>query len=331
MVTDFEHLPPGSDDRLGLARAWLAGLSGQIAPEWRPIVGDASYRRYFRVTVDGQSRVLMDAPPDLEHSGAFVDVGRRLRAAGLHAPEILHSNLDEGFLLLEDLGDDLYRDMISRETVQPLFDDAFRALAVMARAVSPAGLPVYDRELFGRELGWFTGYYLGRHRGHGLDKARQSGWQAFCNELISTANEQPQVFVHKDIHSSNLMRTSRNNPGIIDFQDAVRGPLTYDFVSLIWDRYVAWPRDLLERWMEQFRRMVAPNTDPADWVRWCDLMGLQRNLKIVGRFALLRYEQDRQGYVEMIPRFYGYVLDVLALYPEFSAIREWLESDACAP
>ncbi len=201
----------------------------------------------------------------------------------------------------------------------------------MAREVSPEGLPAFDRELYGREMGWFTGFYLGRHRGCSLDTAQQLRWQDFCESLISAAMEQPEVFVHKDVHSCNLLRTVDNSPGIIDFQDAVRGPLTYDFVSLVWDRYIAWPRDRLVQWMEQFRRLVNPGIDPGDWVRWCDLMGLQRNLKIVGRFALLFHDQGRRGYVEMIPRFYSYVLDTLAIYPEYDGIRRWLKSDACAP
>jgi len=331
MAESVQHPRQADDARLEEARAWLAGNFSGIEPGWQPVTGDASFRRYFRVRVDGRSRILMDAPPDLEDSAPFVDVDNRLRTAGLHAPEILLADLDKGFMLLEDLGDDLYRDLLTPVTVQPLFDDAFQALAVMARDVSPAGLPAYNRELFCRELGWFTGFYLGRHRGYGLDKEQQREWQNFCEALVASAMEQPQVFVHKDVHSSNLLRTARDNPGIIDFQDAVYGPLSYDFVSLVWDRYIAWPRPLLERWMEQFRLLAAPGIDSVQWRRWCDLMGLQRNIKIVGRFALLRHEQGKQGYVEMIPGFYGYILDVLTLYPEFARVLNWLERDSCAP
>jgi hypothetical protein len=127
------------------------------------------------------------------------------------------------------------------------------------------------------------------------------------------------------------MKTTFNSPGIIDFQDAVKGPLTYDFVSLAWDRYIRWPRPQLEGWMEQFRLLVSPETDPQTWVYWCDLMGLQRNIKIVGRFALLRHVQEKHGYIEMIPRFYQYILDVLPRYSQFSEITDWLRSEECAP
>jgi aminoglycoside/choline kinase family phosphotransferase len=331
MAPPSEQTTQSRNDRLDQARAWLAGQFKEIDPAWEPVTGDASYRRYFRVAVEGQSRILMDAPPGLENSATFVDIDRRLRAAGLHAPEILLADLDSGFMLLEDLGDELYRDLVTPDAVQPLFDDAFRALAVMAREVPPDGLRAYDREMFCRELGWFTGFYLGRHRHFGLDKAWQKSWQAFCETLVASAMQQPQVFVHKDVHSCNLLRTRYNNPGIIDFQDAVTGPLSYDFVSLVWDRYIAWPRSLIEKWMEQFRQLIDPAIDPARWVRWCDLMGLQRNIKIVGRFALLRYEQGRKGYIEMIPEFYGYILEVLSLYPEFAGVRDWLEDPQCAP
>jgi aminoglycoside/choline kinase family phosphotransferase len=330
-MADSSRHRQANDARLEQARAWLAEHFSDPGGGWQPVTGDASHRRYFRVSVKGASRILMDAPPKLEDSAPFVDIDRRLRAAGLHAPEILLADTDAGFVLLEDLGDALYRDLITQDSVQPLFDDAFRALAVMAREVPHAGLPAYDRVLYCRELGWFTGFYLGRHRGYGLDSDQQREWQAFCESLVASALAQPQVFVHKDFHSCNLLRTAGNSPGIIDFQDAVSGPLTYDFVSLVWDRYVTWPRARLERWMEQYRATVAPNIDPAAWVRWCDLMGLQRNIKIVGRFALLRYEQDKRGYLEMIPRFYGYILDVLSLYPELAAVRRWLEREPCAP
>lgn len=273
----------------------------------------------------------MDAPPQLEDSAPFIDIGKRLRACGLHAPEVFQYDLARGFLVLEDLGDDLYRDLLNADTVQELFGETFPALAVMARQVSDIGLPGFDEDLLHDEMNWFTDLYLARHKGLTLKYRQRKAWLGFCEELVAAAFEQPQVFVHKDVHSCNLMRTVANSPGIIDFQDAVKGPLTYDFVSLIWDRYIAWPRPQLEQWMEQFRLLVSPATDPEKWIYWCDLMGLQRNIKIVGRFALLRHVQEKHGYIEMIPRFYQYILDVLPRYPQFAEIDNWLRSEACAP
>jgi hypothetical protein len=148
--------------------------------------------------------------------------------------------------------------------------------------------------------------------------------------LIASATAQPQVFVHKDFHSCNLLRTPPG-PGLIDFQDALRGPLSYDLVSLLWDRYIAWPRERLEGWMEQARQRLGPGIEPAEWVRCCDWMGLQRNLKIVGIFARLHYRDGKRGYLEMVPRFFRYLLEVLPRYPEFRAFQGLLEQTECAP
>jgi aminoglycoside/choline kinase family phosphotransferase len=330
-MASLDPEPGGKDRRLQAARAWLREAHGSPGEDWRPVAGDASFRRYFRLNLRGCSRILMDSPPKLEDPAPFVDIAARLRGAGLHAPEVLDHDLAAGFLLLEDLGDALYRDLLGPETVDDLFSEALPALATMAREVPSDGLPDYSEALFGQELGWFTEYYLTRHRRHRWNASEQAHWQALCTRLVAAIGKQPRVFVHKDVHSCNLLRTRHNSPGIIDFQDAVRGPISYDFVSLIWDRYVPWPRPRVESWMEQFRQLVAPEVPSSDWVRWCDLTGLQRNLKIVGRFALLRYEQGKQGYVEMIPQFYGYVRDVLPRYPEFRAAARLLEDPACAP
>lgn len=331
-MTASRHGPAAKDDRrLALARRWLESHAGCVPDSWQPVAGDASFRRYFRVRVKGASRILMDAPPEIEDSAPFVDIAERLQAAGLHAPQILLCDLESGFLLLEDLGDALYRDLLNETSVDQLFGEAFAALAIMASRVSAEGLPDYGPELFHRELDWFTGYYLGQERAHRWNSAQTKRWNAFCQVLVASALEQPQVFVHKDVHSCNLLHTPGHSPGIIDFQDAVRGPVSYDFASLVWDRYIAWPRQRLEQWMDDFRQLAAPHVPRTTWTRWCDLMGLQRNIKIVGRFALLKHAQGKQGYVEMIPRFYGYLLDVLEHYPEFSDITDLLGAPECAP
>jgi aminoglycoside/choline kinase family phosphotransferase len=322
---------PEPDTRLAEARAWLAALSGQAAGDWSPIAGDASFRRYFRVGCDGSSQILMDAPPELEDSAPFVDIAARLRAAGLHAPEIFEADLERGFLLLEDLGNDLFRDLLNESTVDGLFCETFDALAVMARQVSCAGLPDFDPDTLRGELDWFTRYYLERERELSWDAHQIDVWEDFCSGLVDAAGAQPQVFVHRDVHSCNLLKVAENSPGIIDFQDAVRGPITYDFVSLVWDRYFTWPRERVENWMEQFRQRAAPDIAPHTWQRWCDRVGLQRNIKIVGRFALLKHQQGKDGYVQLIPRFYRHVLDVLSLYPEFEDIARQLGDPACAP
>ncbi len=319
------------DMRVVRARIWLGKEYSDVSPDWAAVTGDASYRRYFRGQVDGQSRILMDAPPEKENPAKFIDICARLRAAGLHAPEIFKYDLEQGFLLLEDLGDDLYRDLLTEQSVQPLFDQTFSALAVMAHEVDTSGLRGYDQDTLFDELNLFPDLYLIRHLDHRLTHRQRIAWFSFCQELVSAALEQPQVFVHRDIHSCNLLRTGENNPGIIDFQDAVCGPISYDFVSLIWDRYIHWPRQQLEQWMEQFRLLAAPEIEREQWIYWCDLMGLQRNLRIVGRFAQLEHSENKPGYVEMIPAFYRYVLDVLPRYPQFADVAEWIGSEPCVP
>ena len=265
---------------------------------------------------------------DQSHSSRFAP------ASGLRActpPKYWEMDLNQGFIMLEDLGDGLYRDLLTERSVQPLFDETFAALAVMATDVDSSGLPHYEEDTLHDDLSLFTDLYLVRHRNFLLPHRQRRAWMNFCDELVDAALEQPQVFVHKDIHSCNLFKTESKSPGIIDFQDAVLGPISYDFVSLIWDRYIPWPRNRLEAWMEQYRLMVAPEMAADKWIYYCDLMGLQRNLRIVGRFAQLQHSENKPGYIEMIPRFYQYVLDVLPRYPQFSDVAEWIGSEQCVP
>jgi aminoglycoside/choline kinase family phosphotransferase len=312
------------------AAAWAAAELGLGQVELRPVSGDASFRRYFRLAVPGRTLILMDAPPDREDSEPFVDIAQRLRAAGLRAPEIHCFDLQHGFGLLEDFGDTLYRDVLNEGTVDSLFPGLFAILEGMALRVDTRGLPHYGERLLQTELDLFPDWYLECHRKRPLDSNERLLWSEMCRSLIESAHQQPQVFVHKDFHSCNLLQTAEG-PGIIDFQDGVRGPVSYDFVSLLWDRYIAWPRERLAEWMEEIRPRLAPGMEREEWMRCCDWMGLQRNLKIVGIFARLNYRDGKQGYLEMIPRFYQYLLDILPRYPEFRSMRHLLEGPECAP
>ena len=273
----------------------------------------------------------MDAPPAQEDSRPFIDVAGRLQSAGLNAPEILHFDIANGFGILEDFGDRLYRDVIDPATAADVLPNLFDVLVRMARDVDPDGLPPYDPAFLQTELDLFTDWYLARHRNRPFSAAEQSVWRNVCALLIESAQDQPQVFVHRDFHSCNLMWRDGGPPGIIDFQDAMHGPLSYDFISLAWDRYIRWPREQLERWMADICPRIVPGLELEDWIIRCDLMGLQRNLKIVGIFARLRYRDGKRGYVEMIPTFYQYLLDVLPRYPELGDFLEILEDPSCAP
>jgi aminoglycoside/choline kinase family phosphotransferase len=319
------------DPRMSQAATWAAGTLGLAKVELEPVSGDASFRRYFRFCTGDRSIILMDAPPEKETSVSYVDIDRRLREAGLNAPEILHFDLDLGFGLLEDFGDTLYRDILDEQSVDELFPPLFTTLANMARNVSSSKLPGYDALLLQQEMELFPDWYLRVHKKRPFTSTERLLWNEICARLIHSAYEQPQVFVHKDFHSCNILRTDTGEPGIIDFQDGVSGPLSYDFVSLLWDRYIAWPRECLESWMKDFHGQLEPDCSLETWIRWCDLMSVQRNLKIVGIFARLKYRDGKEAYLDMIPRFYGYLLEVIPRYPEFHEFHELLGQAECAP
>ena len=318
------------DSRQQAAAIWAAKSLGLEQVRLEPVSSDASFRRYFRLQTDTRSIILMDAPPEKEDSAPFIDIAARLRCAGLKAPEILQFDLDQGLGLLEDFGDTLYRELLNENSVNNLFPGLFELLNGMARHVDTAGLPVYSEDALLQELDLFRIWYLELHRKRPLRSSELAAWENVCRLLVESALEQPQVFVHKDFHSCNLLQTM-DGPGIIDFQDGVRGPLSYDFVSLVWDRYIAWPRPRLEEWMKDIHAVLPVNCSIGEWVRYCDWMGLQRNLKIVGIFARLKHRDGKEGYVEMIPRFYRYLLDVLPRYPEFHTFQKMLEQNECAP
>jgi len=320
-----------NDPRLKQAAEWAADTLGLNPVELQPVSADASFRRYFRFSTGDRSVILMDAPPEKETSAPFVDIDRRLRQAGLNAPEIYHFDLDLGFGLLEDFGDTLYRDILDERSVDELFPHLFTSLVNMARNVNTDSLPGYAALILQQESELFPNWYLRVHKRRPFSPAERLMWNEICTRLIRSAYQQPQVFVHKDFHSCNVLQTPSGEPGIIDFQDGVSGPLSYDIVSLLWDRYITWPRKRLEIWMKDFHDQLEPDCDLETWIRWCDLMGVQRNLKIVGIFARLNYRDGKAAYLDMIPRFYGYLLEVIPRYPEFHEFHQLLEQAECAP
>ncbi len=322
---------PPADDRLDQALAWASAKLDEPIDAGVPVSGDASFRRYFRIGTRQGPLILMDAPPAAEDSRPFLDVAERLRNAGLGAPRVLHFDLDLGLGLIEDLGDRLVRDALSPATADRLMPILFDTLSRMASAVGHTGLPAYDDALLQQELDLFPDWYLERHRQRTLTPAERQTWDSACAVLRKSAGEQPRAFVHRDFHSCNLLLREGRDPGIIDFQDAVSGPLSYDFASLVWDRYIPWPRSRIEAWTDAVRLRLDPRLDADCWQRWCDLMGVQRNLKIVGIFARLRHRDGRDGYVEMIPRFYDYLREVLPAYPELADLARLLEDPSCAP
>jgi len=334
----MQHMPSSAplsnfpdDQRLAAALKWAApklpfSLEGVSA-----VSGDASFRRYFRLQGEARSLILMDSPNASEENRRFIDIDQRLRHGGAHAPEILASDPESGFLLLEDLGDTMVRHILHTNNADEIFPKLFELLQTMATQVDPTGLPDYNRDRLLTELELFPTWYLQKHKCLGIDCEDWDIWEELCTHLMASARQQPQVFVHRDFHSCNLLQLNDGAVGVIDFQDGLCGPVSYDFISLLWDRYITWPRSRLESWMEQFRLQVVPEINPEQWQRQCDFMGLQRNFKIVGIFARLHYRDGKAGYLEMIPRFWSYLLDVLPRYAETRPMLDLLERLKCAP
>jgi len=317
--------------RLEQLKFWLTSEAGLPACDITPASGDASFRRYFRVTLpDGGSRIAMDAPPEREDCRPFVAVARALRELGLNAPEIHAEDLEQGFLLLDDLGSCPYLDALRDEAaVERLYGDALSALVVIQACGPRGGLPPYDRKLLLSEMALFRHWLLGEKLGLELTPAEGFMLDAAFDLLADNALEQPQVCVHRDYHSRNLMVTPSPNPGILDFQDAVIGPVTYDLVSLLRDCYIRWPRERVEEWaMGYFHLAVQSGVlrpeDEGNFLRWFDLMGIQRHLKAAGIFARLDRRDGKPGYLKDIPRTLGYIVEVAASYPELKPLGRFV-------
>lgn len=320
---------PADARRTELAQ-WLTD-DLKLAPEdLAPASADASFRRYFRVRARGTSYIAMDAPPGKEDLGPFVTVARALGAIGVHVPSVLHENRAQGFLLLSDLGSTHYLAALAAGAdPDRLYADAAEALlTIQAKGGAAArALPPYDAKFLDREIQLFPEWFLARHLGVEPDAELIA---AVSKRLVTAALEQPQVFVHRDYHSRNLMVTPSNNPGVIDFQDAMHGALTYDLASLFKDCYIVWPRERVLEWLRRYRaRLVAhglpAGAHDAEFIRWFDLIGVQRHLKVLGIFARLWYRDGKPGYLRDLPTVLNYVTEAAASYPELEDLAEYLE------
>lgn len=319
------------DARKAELSRWLTDHCGVHDGTLEPASGDASFRRYFRLRDRGESYIAVDAPCDREDSRPFVRVANWLVAWGLNAPQVLEADLEQGFLLLNDLGIRHYLDVLEASSAERLYRDALNALAVMqARGAAVAKeIPPYDETLLRTEMGLFDEWYLGRHLAVTLTACQRDTLANAHQLLVESALAQPRVFVHRDYHSRNLLITEQNNPGILDFQDAVWGPLTYDLVSLLRDCYIAWPADQVQRWALGYRELalrsgVVSACDEEEFLRWFDWMGIQRHLKASGIFARLNYRDGKPGYLKDIPRTLGYIEAVSAAYPELQDFHQLL-------
>ncbi|MCQ4312575.1 phosphotransferase [Pseudomonas stutzeri] len=330
---------PQHDQRLLDLNAWLKPRLSELfarrgwgeAPD-APLVpasSDASFRRYFRWEAEGRSFILMDAPPPQENCRPFVAVAALLAEAGVHVPAILAEDLERGFLLLSDLGRQTYLDVIDQANADELFADAIQSLLAFQAGPVPIPLPSYDEALLRRELQLFPEWYVQRHLGHSFSPAEQQAWERICRLLIDSALGQPTVLVHRDYMPRNLM-LSQPNPGVLDFQDAVIGPVTYDVTSLFKDAFLSWPEERVQGWLQGYwesaRAAGIPVQDSfAEFHRASDLMGLQRHLKVIGIFARICHRDGKPRYLSDVPRFFTYIETVLARRPELAELQQLLQ------
>lgn len=314
-----------NDERLGELMEWVARFDGFDDAQIDPASTDASFRRYFRVEGKG-TFIVMDAPPPQEDCAPFVQVAGFLEQMGLNSARVLKADLKRGFLLLSDLGSLQYLDAIKSrpESAALLYADAIEALLAMQSRGKPfqSALPPYDEKLLRLELSLFYEWLCRSHLGLRFSDADNEGWQRCCDVLVSSALSQRRVFVHRDYHSRNLMVTESGNPGILDFQDAVEGPLTYDLVSLLKDCYVKWPEEFIEDraldFYERLPRQQRNELNSREFMRAFDLMGVQRHLKAAGIFARLLHRDGKAGYLKDVPRTLSYIVDIAPQYVELA-------------
>ncbi len=316
----------------------MCSIEGLADANPQPASADASFRRYFRVQSPSQSFVAMDAPPAQEDCRPFIQVAGYLESMQLNAPRVLEANLEDGFLLLTDLGSVQYLAELKQnaDSSDTLYADALAALLVMqARGEAfQSLLPTYDDTLLRFELSLFRDWLCEKHLGIIFSDADDAHWRELCERLVINALDQPQVFVHRDYHSRNLMVTVDNNPGILDFQDAVEGPLTYDLVSLLKDCYVKWSEAQVAGWMQDYcdksRDAGLHSLSSGEFSRNFDLMGVHRHLKAAGIFARLNHRDGKPGYMRDVPRTLSYIVDLGTQYAELGFLVELIK-ERCLP
>ncbi|WP_415758917.1 aminoglycoside phosphotransferase family protein [Pseudomonas sp. LT1P18] len=325
---------PDQDVRLQHLKVWLDEQLAALFAEqgWGAVPpatltaasSDASFRRYFRWEGEGRSFVVMDAPPPQENCKPFVDIAFLLAKSGINVPKIYAEDLERGFLLLNDLGNKTYLDVIDSENADDLFKDALQALLAFQQLPMVAPLPSYDVALLRRELELFPEWYVKRELGIEFDSAQQMLWQNVTELLIDSALAQPKVLVHRDYMPRNLM-LSEPNPGVLDFQDAVYGPVTYDVTCLFKDAFLSWPEERVRGWLEAYWQQagdlgIPVQPDFEDFLRASDLMGVQRHLKVIGIFARICHRDGKPRYLGDVPRFFAYIDAVIARRPELAEL-----------
>ncbi|QBE64165.1 aminoglycoside phosphotransferase family protein [Pseudoduganella lutea] len=331
-------LSSDGDARLLQLKTWLQGLGIVDAASARPASADASFRRYFRVDVlpaaqaqYGATLVAMDAPPERENTAAFVKVDALLAEAGVSVPAIHAQDLEQGFLLLSDLGTTTYLQALNHDNAATLYAEALSALVNIQLRSQPGVLPEFDRAFMQRELDIFPEWYIGKHLATTLTDAQSAELQKVFDHIIATCMAQPQVFMHRDFHSRNLMWMDEKNPGILDFQDAVYGPITYDAASLLRDAYVSWDEELVLDWIIRYWQHAKAaglpvNKDFDAFYKDFEYMALQRHLKILGLFCRLNYRDGKPLYLGDLPTVMEYVRRTANRYRELKPLVKLLDA-----
>lgn len=317
-----------SDHRLAIVQEWLAAQIGSASFSLEPASEDASFRRYFRVAREARTWIVMDAPPEREDCRPFVRVAELMREAGLHVPEIIAQDVPRGLLLLSDLGTTTYLSALTRDNADRLFGDAIEALLLLQRASRPGVLPEYDEALLAREMALFPEWYVDRHLRLRLSVEETNALARINVLLVKNALAQRRVYVHRDFMPRNLM-VCEPNPGVLDFQDAVYGPVSYDIVSLFRDAFLSWEEERVRGWAKLYWHRAREAGLPVPGVfdtfyRDFEWMGLQRHLKVLGIFARINYRDGKPQYLRDTPRFLNYARAVCDRYTELAPLLSLL-------
>lgn len=313
-------------------QAWCEAVTGYRQQRLQSVSGDASFRRYFRTSDGHRSLIAVDAPPPQESLQPFIAIAEAYADAGVQVPKVIAADEKHGFMLLTDLGSTLLLSELTERSMLAWYSQALADLPALMRVTTTnhGKLPPYNEALLRRELHLFHEWLVSKYLQLSVSADEQAMWTRVCDTLVQNALEQPQVGVHRDFHARNIMVTGDNQLAYIDFQDAVHGPVTYDLVSLLRDCYVRWPDAQVEQLALQFlqqlqqQHLVAAGVTPEQWLRWFDLMGMQRHTKASGIFARLYLRDGKAGYLQDIPRTLGYLYDVAGRYTEFEDYRHWL-------
>lgn len=312
---------------------WLTQCFGSVELTHIPLAGDASFRRYFRVYAKEKTKeincIAMDASMEKDKCAQFIAIANALRQQGVVTPEILASDLSQGYLLLTDFGDDLLLKKLNINNVELLYTQALNTLSVLSRCQSVSGyaVPGFTKTFMREEMNWFQEWFLEKHLNLFVTDQENKMLARSFDLLAEAAASQPQIFMHRDYHSANLMVLPENKIGVLDFQDAFIGPVTYDLVSLLRDCYIDWPNDLIVKLALHYQRILGINASESEFLRWFDWMGIQRHLKALLTFSR-KYRRDQNAnYLQYIPRTLNYVLQSTEKYPEYQELNHFLREN----